>query len=84
MPAPVSIAFLGGLGEIGRNCAVLECDGTMVLLDCGLMFPGADMPGIDLVLPDFSYILEHADQVAGGHPDPRPRGPRRRAGVPAA
>ena len=46
----------------------------MVLLDCGLMFPGADMPGIDLVLPDFSYILEHADQVAGvilthGHED---------------
>jgi len=74
MSSPVSIAFLGGLGEIGRNCAVFECEGTMVVLDCGLMFPGADMPGIDLVLPDFTYILEHADQVAAvvlthGHED---------------
>jgi ribonuclease J len=74
MPQPVTITFLGGLGEIGRNCAVLECDGTMVVLDFGLMFPGIDMPGIDLVLPDFTYLREHADQVAGvvlthGHED---------------
>jgi ribonuclease J len=74
MPQPVTITFLGGLGEIGRNCAVLECDGSMVVVDFGLMFPGADMPGIDLVLPDMTYLIEHADQVAGvvlthGHED---------------
>jgi ribonuclease J len=74
MPQPVTITFLGGLGEIGRNCAVLECDGSMVVVDFGLMFPGVDMPGVDLVLPDFTFLLEHAGQVAGvvlthGHED---------------
>jgi ribonuclease J len=71
---PVRITFLGGLGEIGRNCACIEVDGRMLLLDCGLMFPNLDMLGIDLVLPDFSYILDNRDRIEGciathGHED---------------
>src|SRR5207342_1999817 len=74
MAAPVSIAFLGGLGEIGRNCMVLEQDGRLMLIDCGLMFPDADMHGIDLVLPDFTYLRENANRIVGcvvthGHED---------------
>lgn len=74
MTAPVSITFLGGLGEIGRNCAAIEVEGRIMLLDCGLMFPEADMLGIDLVLPDFTWLLERADQIEGcivthGHED---------------
>jgi len=60
---PFRLTFLGGLGEIGRNCALLEQDGRIVVLDCGIMFPDPNMPGIDLVLPDFSYLRDHADQV---------------------
>ncbi len=59
----VSITFLGGLGEIGRNCAVVEIEGRLALLDCGLMFPEEDMLGVDLVLPDFSSVLERAADV---------------------
>ena len=59
----VRIGFLGGLGEIGRNCAVIEIDGELALLDCGLMFPEADMLGVDLVLPDFSSVVERKDDV---------------------
>jgi ribonuclease J len=74
MPAPISIAFLGGLGEIGRNCMVLEQEGRVLLIDCGLMFPDADMHGIDLVLPDFTYLRSNADRIVGcvathGHED---------------
>ena len=74
MTAPVSVTFLGGLGEIGRNCAAIEVEGRIMLLDCGLMFPEADMLGIDLVLPDFTWLLERADQIEGcivthGHED---------------
>lgn len=74
MAAPVSVTFLGGLGEIGRNCACVEVDGSIILLDCGLMFPDLDMLGIDLVLPDFEYLRENADRVVGciathGHED---------------
>ena len=74
MPAPVKITFLGGLGEIGRNCACIEVDGRIMLIDCGLMFPDLDMLGVDLVLPDFSYLYDNADRVEGailthGHED---------------
>ena len=74
MTAPVRIVFLGGLGEIGRNCFCLEVDGRIVVVDCGLMFPDADMPGVDLVLPDFTYLRANADRVEGivlthGHED---------------
>jgi ribonuclease J len=74
MPAPVKITFLGGLGEIGRNCACLEVDDRIMLIDCGLMFPDLEMLGVDLVLPDFSYLYANADRVEGciathGHED---------------
>jgi ribonuclease J len=54
---------LGGLGEIGKNMTVLEYDGALVVVDCGLRFPTAEMPGVDLVLPDFSYLRDRADDV---------------------
>ena len=74
MAEPVRLTFLGGLGEIGRNCACVEQDGRIMLLDCGLMFPDAEMPGVDLVLPDFTYLRENADRIEGcilthGHED---------------
>ena len=74
MAAPIRIAFLGGLGEIGRNCMVIEQDDKLLLIDCGLMFPDADMHGIDLVLPDFTWLRENADRVVAcvathGHED---------------
>ena len=74
MAQPVRIYFLGGLGEIGRNCMVLEQDDKLMLIDCGLMFPDADMHGIDLVLPDFTFLRENADRIVGcvathGHED---------------
>jgi ribonuclease J len=73
-PDPVRITFLGGLGEIGRNCACIEVAGRILLLDVGLMFPELDMLGVDLVLPDFTYLRENADRVDGavithGHED---------------
>jgi ribonuclease J len=73
-PKPVRIVFLGGLGEIGRNCACIEVDGRIIVLDCGVMFPDPDMPGIDLVLPEFTYLHERMDRVDGivlthGHED---------------
>src|SRR5262245_3726199 len=60
---PVRIVFLGGLGEIGRNCFCMEVDERILVVDCGIMFPDADMPGIDLVLPDFTYLRENAERV---------------------
>ncbi len=74
MADPVRIVFLGGLGEIGRNCMVLEQDDRLLLIDCGLMFPDADMHGIDLVLPDFTWLRENGDRIVGcvathGHED---------------
>jgi ribonuclease J len=74
MSSPIRIAFLGGLGEIGRNCMAVEQDDRILLIDCGLMFPDADMHGIDLVLPDFTWLRENADRIEGvvathGHED---------------
>lgn len=59
----VRIGFLGGLGEVGRNCASIEIDGEIALIDCGLMFPEEDMLGVDLVLPDFASILARPDDL---------------------
>ncbi|HUR18072.1 MAG TPA: ribonuclease J [Acidimicrobiales bacterium] len=74
MPESVRVTFLGGLGEIGRNCAAVELGGRIMLLDCGIMFPDIDMPGVDLVLPDFTWLRQNADRVEGcivthGHED---------------
>jgi ribonuclease J len=65
---------LGGLGEIGKNMTVIEYDGRIVIVDTGLMFPTAEMHGIDLVLPDFSYLRDRADDIEAivlthGHED---------------
>ncbi len=59
----VRITFLGGLGEVGRNCAALEVEGKICLIDCGLMFPEADMLGVDLVFPDWSWVVERSEDV---------------------
>ncbi|HWC32184.1 MAG TPA: ribonuclease J [Actinomycetota bacterium] len=74
MPAPSRLVFLGGLGEVGRNMACLEQDGSVLVLDAGLSFPTEDMPGVDLVLPDFQYLRERKERIAGvvlthGHED---------------
>ncbi len=74
MADPCRLVFLGGLGEVGRNMAALEMDGRILVLDAGLSFPGDDMPGIDLVLPDWEYLRDRRDRIAGvvlthGHED---------------
>jgi ribonuclease J len=61
MPEAVRIIPLGGLGEVGKNMTAFEHGGRMILVDAGLSFPRSELLGIDLVLPDFSYIAEHAD-----------------------
>ena len=59
----VAIGFLGGLGEVGRNCATIDIDGALAMIDCGLMFPEEDMLGVDLVLPDFASVLARKDDL---------------------
>ena len=71
---PVRIIPLGGLGEIGKNMTVIECANDMFIIDCGLAFPDAEMLGVDLVIPDFTYIERNADKLRGivlthGHED---------------
>jgi len=71
---PVRIIPLGGLNEIGKNMTVFECSNDMFILDCGLAFPDADMPGVDIVIPDFTYVERNAEKVRGivithGHED---------------
>ena len=71
---PLHIIPLGGLGEIGKNITVYEYDGDMFLVDCGMSFPDEEMLGIDIVIPDFSFIEKNADRIKGlvlthGHED---------------
>lgn len=71
---PVRIIPLGGLNEIGKNMTVFECSNDMFILDCGLAFPDADMPGVDIVIPDFTYVERNKDKIRGivithGHED---------------
>jgi len=71
---PVRIVFLGGLNEIGKNMTVFECCGDMIILDCGMAFPDGDMLGVDMVIPDFTYIEQNKDRIKGvvithGHED---------------
>ncbi len=70
----IKILPLGGLGEIGKNMTIVEMDGRIVVVDTGLMFPTAEMLGIDLVLPDFGYLRDRADDIEAivlthGHED---------------
>ena len=72
--SPVRISFLGGLNEIGKNMTLYEYDGDMFLVDCGLAFPESEMLGVDLVIPDFTYVQRNADKIKGivithGHED---------------
>jgi ribonuclease J len=62
---PLRIIPLGGLGEFGLNMMLLECGDAAIAIDCGLMFPGADLLGIDLVIPDVAYLLERKDRLKG-------------------
>ncbi|MGH2718878.1 MAG: RNase J family beta-CASP ribonuclease [Actinomycetota bacterium] len=64
-PGKTRIVFLGGVGEIGRNMTLFEHDGQTLIIDTGLMFPTEEMLGVDLVLPDFGYVREHASSVIG-------------------
>lgn len=71
---PLRIIPLGGLGEIGKNITLYEYDGDMFLVDCGMSFPDEETPGIDIVIPDFTYVLENRDKIKGlvvthGHED---------------
>ncbi|WP_024288770.1 ribonuclease J [Cellulomonas sp. KRMCY2] len=62
-PGTLRIVALGGLGEIGRNMAVLEHEGRLLIIDCGVLFPEDHQPGVDLILPDFDYIADRLDDV---------------------
>ena len=64
MSGVLRVLPLGGLGEIGKNMTVVEYDGALVVVDTGLMFPTPEQLGIDLVLPDFSYLRERARDIA--------------------
>ena len=70
----LKVMFLGGIGEIGKNMTVLEYGNDIMVIDCGVMFPSTDMLGIDLVVPDISYLVENKEKVRGfvithGHED---------------
>lgn len=67
-PAPLEkgslrIVPLGGLGEVGRNMNVLEFDGKLLVVDCGVLFPEESQPGVDLILPDFSWLEDRKSVV---------------------
>lgn len=70
----VKITFLGGVGEIGKNMTVFETENEMIILDCGLTFPDNDLPGIDVVVPDISYLIANKHKIKAiilthGHED---------------
>ena len=54
---------LGGIWEIGKNMTVFETDTDMIIVDCGIAFPDADMPGVDSVIPDMTYLIENKDKL---------------------
>ncbi len=73
-PGTLRVVPLGGLGEIGRNMSVLEIDGRLLIVDCGVLFPEDHQPGVDLILPDFDHIRDRLDDVEAlvlthGHED---------------
>ena len=74
MAKQLKVIFLGGVGEIGKNMTAIEYGGNIVIIDCGSSFPTDDTPGIDLVIPDFSYLIENKDKIRAillthGHED---------------
>ncbi len=71
---PLRVIPLGGLEEIGKNLTVFECENDIIIVDCGMSFPDEEMPGIDLVIPDFTYLIKNANRIRGlfvthGHED---------------
>ena len=73
-PGFLRVIPLGGVGEIGRNMAVLEFDGRLLIIDCGVLFPEEHQPGVDLVLPDFTHLQDRWDDIEAvilthGHED---------------
>ena len=73
-PGTLRVTPIGGLGEIGRNMTTFEIDGKILVVDCGVLFPEENQPGVDLILPDFSPIRDRLDDVLGivlthGHED---------------
>ena len=71
---PLRIAFLGGINEVGKNITLYECGDDMFIVDCGMLFPEPELLGVDLVIPDFTYIERNADKIRGvvithGHED---------------
>ncbi len=74
MQHKLKIIPLGGVGEIGKNMTVIEYQNDILIIDCGLIFPDEEMPGIDVVIPDMTYLEQHADRIRGmcvthGHED---------------
>ena len=74
MTIPLKIIPLGGLGEVGKNMTIIEYDGSAIMVDCGIMFPGADMPGVNLVIPDTTFLQENPNLlkaifITHGHED---------------
>ena len=70
----LKVMFLGGVGEIGKNMTVFEYGNSIVILDAGMTFPNADMPGVDVVIPDMGYLVENRSKIKGlllthGHED---------------
>jgi ribonuclease J len=61
----VTVTALGGVGEVGKNATLLECGGKLLLIDCGVQFPSPEHLGVDLIIPDFSYVLSRPEQFVG-------------------
>ena len=74
-PLPsIKVSFLGGLNEIGKNITLFECEDEIIVIDCGMAFPDGEMLGVDLVIPDFTYLVQNKDKVKAillthGHED---------------